>query len=446
LERKSRAQVFLAVAGVLLATVLQAVDGSIVNVALPRIQQELGGSLSQVGWTVTGYAIASLIAMPLAASLAQRTGLRAYFSASIALFTAASAACGLSHSAGALIFFRIVQGFGAGGLLPLSQGILMTAFPGERRATAVALVGFAAVLGPLLGPPIGGVLTDQLGWQSIFWVNLPLGVASIVLLLKYLHVPRAAQQAGPLDLRGAAWLSACIVLLQLACAHHPWLLVPALAAGALFVHRERTTAHPAVDLSVLRHPELAGTLLAAPLYGIGLYGSVFLAPLLLERSLGMSASAAGLAMAMGGVASACFIVSAQPLLKRFRARSLSAAGAVMFAVSMLMHARLALHGAGDALLPQALRGAGTGLLYVGMNGFAFDAVPEPEIATSASLFYLLRQLGGALGIALCAGAVDSFGAQGSVASFTALALAAPLSLLPMALGESRRRNAAIRPA
>lgn len=429
----------------MLATVLQAVDGSIVNVALPRIQQELGGSLGHVGWTITGYAVASLIAMPLAARVAARVGLRAYFAGSVAVFTAASAACGFATSASALIAFRVLQGFGAGGLLPLSQGILMELFGRERRGTALALVGFAAVLGPLLGPPLGGVLTDQFGWQSIFWVNVPLGLASVALLLGYLRVP-ASEAPGGFDLAGVALLSASIVLLQLSCARNPLLIAPALAFGWLFWRRERSTADPAVDLSVLRHPELAGTLIAAPLYGIGLYGSVFLAPLLLERELNLSASATGFAVAMGGVAGACFILGARPLLEKFRARNLSAAGAGLFALAMLLHARLALAGTGDALLPQALRGAGTGLLYVGMNGFAFEALPEAELATSASLFYLLRQLGGAVGVALCAGAMDAWGTRGSVASFVALALAAPLSLLPLAAAESRRRASRARAA
>lgn len=431
----------LAVFGVLLATVVQAVDGSIVNVALPQIQRDLGGSLSVVGWTVTGYAIASLIAMPLAASLASRVGMRAYFAGSVALFTAASAACGLSHSAGALIAFRVVQGFGAGGLLPLSQGILMSLFPGERRSTAVALVGFAAVLGPLLGPPIGGVLTDAFGWQSIFWINLPLGAVSIALILGFLHIAKR-RDAGSLDLGGAALLAGAVVALQVACAHHPWLFLPAGVLAVAFVRRELTAPRPAVDLRVLRHRPLAGTLAAAPLYGIGLYGSIFLAPLLLERELHMTASATGLALAVGGLASGTLIVCARPMLARFHARSVSAAGAAAFAVSMLLHARLALQGQGDVFLPQALRGVGTGLLYVGMNGFAFETVPAAELATSASLFYVLRQLGGSVAVALGAGVLDAFGTMGTVASFAVLALTAPLALVPMAAGDDRRALAA----
>lgn len=431
MEPGTRTQVALAVAGVMLATVMQAVDGSIVNVALPRIQRELGGSLSHVGWTVTGYAIASLIAMPLAASLAARAGLRAYFAGSIAVFTLASAGCGLAHSAAQLIAFRIVQGFGAGGLLPLSQGILMSIFSRERRGTAVALIGSAAVLGPLLGPPLGGVLTDSLGWQSIFWVNLPIGVLASALVLRHLE-ESPVEARGPLDIAGAALLAVAVTCLQISCANEPWLLAPALLAGFLFVRRERAAAHPAVDLRVLRHRTLAGTLGAAPLYGVGLYGSIFMAPLLLERELSLSAAATGLAMATGGLASAAFILSARPLLGRFPARTVCAAGAVMFTASMLLHARLAFTGSGDALLPQALRGAGTGLVYVGMNGFAFASVPEPELATSASLFYLLRQLGGAVGVALCASVMDAFGTRGTMAAFAALAVTAPLSLLPMA--------------
>src|SRR5437588_490413 len=211
----------------------------------------------------------------------------------------------------------------------LSQGILMSLYPGERRGTAVALVGVAAVLGPLFGPPLGGLLTDHFGWPTIFWVNVPLGLASL-LLLRNLHVQPAPRQEG-LDLRGAALLAAALISLQLGCAHRAWLLAPALLFGWLFVKRERTARSPAVDLSVLRYRPLAGTLAAAPLYGVGLYASIFLIPLLFERQLSMTAGKTGLALAAGGVASGILIVAAQPLLSRFPARSLCAVGAAMFA-------------------------------------------------------------------------------------------------------------------
>lgn len=420
-------------AGVLLGTVLQAVDGSVVNVAVPQIQAQLAAPLALVGWTVTGYVLASLVAMPLAASLARRIGIRAYFAGSVAVFTAASAACGLSRSIGVLVAFRILQGFGAGGLLPLSQAVLMSIFPGARRGTAVALVGGAAVLGPLMGPPIGGLLTDAFGWRTIFWINLPLGALSLALVLRYLEgsADRSRPPKGDLDLPGAALLAAAVTALQIACAHHPLFLPVAAAAGLLFLRRERSAPHPAVDLSVLRHRALAGTLLAAPLYGLGLYASVFLLPLLLEQRLGLSAARSGLVMAVGGVGSGSLILCARPLLQRFRARPVCAAGAALFAVSMVWLAAVSEQGRGEVIVAQALRGCGTGLLYVGMNGFAFESLPEADLATASSLFYLLRQLGGSIGVALTALAVDASPGRGMTLVFVGMAATAPLSLLPL---------------
>ena len=429
MERRSKLQVGLAVTGVLLGTMLQAVDGSIVNVAIPQIQRDLGGSLATVGWVVTGYALASLIAMPLSAGVAARIGVRGYFVGQVAAFTLASVGCASSRSATALIAFRVIQGFSAGGLLPLSQGILMSLYPGERRGTAVALVGFAAVLGPLFGPPLGGALTDRLGWSSIFWINVPLGLASLA-LLRNLHIEPARKGEG-MDLRGAALLAAAVVSLQFGCAHHPWLLLPAAVLGWMFVRREKSTPSPAVDLSVVRYRPLAGTLVAAPLYGVGLYASIFLIPLLFERQLSMTAGQTGLALAAGAVASSILIIAAQPLLSRFRARSLCIVGAAMFAVAMLLLARIAHQSAGDVYLPQVLRGAGTGLLYVGMNGFAFEGIDGHDLSTAASLFYVLRQLGGTVGVALAATALDASARAGMVGAFGVLAIAAPLSLLPM---------------
>jgi DHA2 family multidrug resistance protein len=260
------------------------------------------------------------------------------------------------------------------------------------------------------------------------------------LLLRNLHVQPPPRPEG-IDLRGAALLAAALVSLQLGVAHHAWLLAPALLFGWLFVRRERTVRSPAVDLSVLRYRPLAGTLAAAPLYGIGLYASIFLIPLLFERQLSMSATDTGIALAVGAVASGVLIVCAQPLLTRFRARSLCAVGAVLFAVAMVLLARIARSSSGDVYLPQALRGAGTGLLYIGMNGFAFEGIDGHDLSTSASLFYLLRQLGGTAGVALAAVALDGFGQTGMVVGLVLLAAAAPLSLVPMAAASRRAARA-----
>ena len=195
-----------------------------------------------------------------------------------------------------------------------------------------------------------------------------------------------------------------------------------------------------VDLSVVRYRPLAGTLAAAPLYGVGLYASIFLIPLLFERQLAMSAASTGVALAVGAVTSGVLIVCTQPLLSRFRARSLCAAGAILFAAAMVLLARIAHTSSGDVYLPQALRGAGTGLLYIGMNGFAFEGIDGHDLSTSASLFYLARQLGGMAGVALSALALDAFGPVAAAASFLALAVTAPLSLVPMAVADRRARS------
>ncbi len=431
MEPEPQAPSRLAIAGVLLAATLQAIDGSIVNVALPQMQLRFGAPLPTLGWVVTGYTLANLIAMPLSASLSARTGLRNFFAASVALFTLASGACAFAPGIGWLLFFRVLQGLGAGGLLPLAQSLLMSIFPGARRGTAVALVGFAAVLGPLLGPPAGGLLTDALGWRSIFWINLPLGALSILFVMRNLHAPPIPRMQRALDLPGVALLTGAIVSLQFACASHPRLFPLAALLSLLFVWRELHTEEPAVDLRVLRHPQLASTLFAAALYGVGLYASVFLTPLVLEHQLKFTAAHAGLVVAAGGVTSGALIVRARPLLQRFKAQHLCDAGALFFAIAMLWLARISWEGGGSGLSAQALRGVGTGLLYVGMNAFAFADVPEGDLAIGASLFYLLRQLGGSVGVALCALSVHAHGDAGAALAFALVALSAPLAILPM---------------
>ncbi len=431
----------LAVLGVMLGAMLQAIDGSIVNVAIPKLRDGFGGSLTEVGWVITGYALASLVAMPLAPALAARLGLRRYFAGSVALFVLASAGCALASGLSSLITFRVLQGVASGGLWPLSQGIFMTLYAGERRGTAVALAGVAGVIGPLSGPPLGGLLTDAFGWRSIFWINLPLGALSLWLVLRHLRLPEgeeSVRRKGRLDLLGALLLALAVSAMQVGTAHHAWLFAPAAALLVLFVVHVRRSPAPIVDLAVLRHAPLGRTLLAAPLYGACLYSSVFLLPLLLEDQLGASAASAGAVVGIGGIISAAAIVSSQPLLRRFAAGHLCIAGAACFTIAMLLLARVASHGAGDAIFPQALRGLGTGLCYVGMNGFAFATMPGRDTATSASLFYLSRQLGGSLAIALLAAAFDAHGQSASVYGFIALAALAPLSVAPIALARLGR--------
>ena len=241
-----------------------------------------------------------------------------------------------------------------------------------------------------------------------------------------------AEETEPLDLQGALYLALAVSAMQVSCTGHLWMVVPGAVATMLLYRTELRSPAPALDLGVLRHKELGGTLIAAGLYGIGLYGSVFAVPLLMEHQLGMGAGAAGMVVAIGGLSSGAVILSSRRLLARFSGRSLCGVGALLFSVAMLWMAEVSWSGGGEVMVAQMLRGAGTGLMYVGMNGFGFERIPGDELAMSASFFYLLRQLGGSLGVALCALAMSERHPSGGVAAFVFLAATAPLSLIPLA--------------
>src|SRR3954454_15739721 len=246
---------YLIAFAVVLAALMQVIDSSIVNVALPDMMGNLGASLDEIAWVSTGYILASVIIIPLTGWLGEFFGRKRYFVGSIVLFTVASLLCGASHSLGALVFWRIVQGLGGGALMTVSQAVLFDSFPRREAGTAMALFGLGVMVGPTIGPTLGGWLTDNYGWPWIFYINIPLGILAAAMIIGYVHDPEYQKRPPSVDAAGIALLAVSVGSLQYLLEHgqrDDWFespLITALAVfgivgGALLVWRELRVRHP----------------------------------------------------------------------------------------------------------------------------------------------------------------------------------------------------------
>ena len=294
----SKAQRAIITITVITASVMQLIDTSIVNVALPHIMGNLGADLDDASWVVTAYIFANVIVVPMTGWLAAFFGRKRYYLASIIVFIVASILCGQATNIWELVAFRFIQGIGGGGLLPTSRVILVESFPPEDLALANGLFGMGVVSGPLIGPVYGGYLTTHFTWRMIFYVNLPVGIIALLLAMVNVREPQDVRQPGRVDWLGLLWLFVGFGALQIVLergekdnwfsSHFILILsIVAVIGIALFVWREFTTDKPIVDLKVLRHRNLAVGVLLGFVMGLSIYTTVFLFPVLAQDLIGI---------------------------------------------------------------------------------------------------------------------------------------------------------------
>src|SRR6476620_11424064 len=275
-----------------LCALLEIVDTTIVNVALNNMRGSLGATLTDVAWVITAYAIANVIVIPMTSWLSQQFGRRNYFAASIIIFTTASFLCGNATDIWELIIFRFIQGLGGGALLVTSQTIITESYPVAKRGMAQAIYGMGVIVGPTLGPPLGGYLVDNFSWPYIFYINIPLGIIATFLTLTFVRSPKYGEKlkANQVDWWGILFLSAFIGSLQFVLEHgqqDDWfdnttiiILSIVSSIGLLaFIWRELTYKHPIVNLSVLKDGNLRIGILMGFILGFGLYGSTLIIPI-----------------------------------------------------------------------------------------------------------------------------------------------------------------------
>jgi DHA2 family multidrug resistance protein len=396
---------------VVLAALMQVIDSSIVNVALPDMMGNLGASLDEIAWVSTGYILASVIVIPLTGFLGDLFGRKRYFVGSIIVFTTASFFCGASHSLGMLIFWRVVQGVGGGALMTVSQAVLFESFPTEEAGMAMALFGLGVMVGPTIGPTLGGWLTDNYGWPWIFFINIPIGIVAAVMIAGYVRDPAHQKRPHRIDYMGIALLIASVSAVQYVLEHgerDDWfasgfittLVVIGVVGGALLIWRELTTEHPAIDVRVLRHRQMwVGTVLGVVM-GIGLYAMSFTLPVFLQANLRMTAEQTGIVLLPGAIATALSMLVAGRLSNRVDARLLITIGVLIFAMAAWQLSRMTgQSGAPDFFWPLINRGVGLGLMFVPLTTITLAELDPRELAQGTGLYNFFRQLGGSFGIA-----------------------------------------------
>lgn len=408
---------------VVLASLMQVIDTSIVNVALPRMMGEFGANIDEIAWVSTGYILASVIVMPMTGWLAAYFGRKRYFAGSIVLFTLASFFCGASGSLGTLVFWRILQGIGGGALLTTSQAILYEVFPPEEIGTALALFGLGVMVGPTIGPTLGGWLTDRYSWPWIFYVNLPIGVVASSMVVVYVHDSIHHVKSRTIDYIGIGLLAMAIGALQYLLEHgqrEDWFESPlmvalaVIAAGgaALLVWRELSIDEPVVDFRILRHPETAVGTTIGIVFGLGLLGSVFILPIFLQGMLHMTPFQTGIVLMPGALATAASMALSGRLLNKIDARLMMVTGSVLFFISMTeMSHTTAASGTGDFFWALIWRGLGLGLMFVPLTNITLASLEPREIGQGAAVSNFFRQLGGSLGIAVMATLLTHYTAQ-----------------------------------
>ncbi len=423
MPRRGAEHKYLIAAAVVLAALMQVIDSSIVNVALPDMMGNLGANLDEIAWVSTGYILANVIVIPLTGFLGDLLGRKRYFVGSIVLFTVSSFFCGASHSLTALIIWRIIQGLGGGALMTVSQAVLFESFPSEEAGTAMALFGLGVMVGPTIGPTLGGWLTDNYGWPWIFYINIPVGVVASIMIATYVHDPVDQKKPSAIDYPGIALLALSVGALQFVLEHgqrDDWfdsrriiaLTMIGVVGGMLLLWRELTTDQPAIDFRVLKHRQMwVGTLLGVVM-GVGLYAMSFTLPVFLQSNLRMTAQQTGIVLLPGAVATALSMLIAGRLSNRVDPRIIITAGALLFATAAWQLSQITgQSGATDFFIPLILRGLGLGFMFVPLTTITLAELSPHELPQGTGLYNFFRQLGGSFGIAVIASLVGRYTTQ-----------------------------------
>ena len=414
---------YLIAIAVTLAAVLELIDTSIVNVAIPHMMGNLGATLDEISWISTGYIIANVIVIPMSSWLSGYFGRKRYLTWSILLFVAASFFCGAATTLGGLIFWRVVQGLGGGALLSTAQSTLFEAFPPKEVGIGQAMFGVGVMVGPTIGPTLGGYIVDNLNWPWIFYINIPLGLFAAYMVFRYVKDSVHQEKASTIDGTGILLLALCVGSLQ-------WMLergerfdwfdsrfvtvlgITALVSFVLLIWRELTIDEPIIDLRVLTNRQLAAGVTMGAFLGFALYGSVFVLPVFLQGLHGMTANQTGMIILPGALASAFTMAFVGRNSARLDARFTVPVGAGLFFLSMWMLSRLTFDsGAHDLFWPLVARGVGLGLIFVPLTGATMAELKPNQLAQGTGMFNLTRQLGGSLGIAISATLLSRFTAQ-----------------------------------
>ncbi len=399
-----------------LCALLEIVDTTIVNVALNNMRGSLGATLTDVAWVITAYAIANVIIIPMTSWLSQQFGRRNYFATSIIIFTIASFLCGNATNIWELVFFRFIQGLGGGALLVTAQTIITESYPVAKRGMAQAIYGMGVIVGPTLGPPLGGYFVDHFSWPYIFYINIPIGIIAAFLTLSFVRSPKFGEKlnASQVDWWGIALLAGFVGSLQYILEHgqqDDWfndriiniLTLVSSVSFILFIWRELNYKHPIVNLRVLKNTNLRVGVVMSFVLGFGLYSSTFIIPIYTQSILGWSALNAGLILIPSSITTGFMMPMIGKLIQRGvpQAYMVAVGFLAFFIFSFWMHNVLTPDtGTEHIFWPLILRGIGLGLLFVPITTLSLSTLKGREIGEGAAFTGMMRQLGGSFGIAI----------------------------------------------
>jgi DHA2 family multidrug resistance protein len=400
----------------ILCALLEIVDTTIVNVALNDMRGSLGASLTDIAWVITAYAIANVIIIPMTSWLSKQFGRRNYFATSIVIFTVASFLCGNADNIWELVIFRFIQGLGGGALLVTAQTIITESYPIAKRGMAQAIYGMGVIVGPTLGPPLGGYIVDNFSWPFIFYINIPIGIVATILTILYVKSPKYGTKlkAYQVDWIGIILLTMFIGSLQFVLEHgqqDDWFdnaLIVALSVASLFgfilfIWREMTYEHPIVNLRVLKDGNLRIGTIMTFIMGFGLYGSTFIIPIYTQSVLGFTATDAGLLLIPSSITTGIMMPIIGKMLQNGVPQKYLVTGGftIFFVYSLWMYLVMTPDtGIEHFFWPLVVRGIGLGLLFVPITTLSLSTLVGKDIGDGAAFTGMTRQLGGSFGIAI----------------------------------------------
>jgi MFS transporter, DHA2 family, multidrug resistance protein len=404
---------WLIAASVMLATFMEVLDTSVANVALPHIAGNLSATSEESTWVLTSYLVSNAIILPATNWLGRYFGRKNFLIVCILIFTVSSALCGAAGSLGMLIVARILQGAGGGALQPIAQAVLMESFPTEKRGSAMAVFGMGIVVAPIIGPTLGGWITDNYSWRWIFYINVPVGILAVLMARSFIEDPPYIKQQRPgrIDYIGFSLMALALGTLQLVLdkgQEEDWFSSSLITFGAVFsalmfisfIIWELRSKEPIVNLRILANRNFAiGTALMTVL-GIVLYGTIALLPLFLQTLLGYPALQSGLAVSPRGIGSIASMVIVGRLIGKINGRYLLLFGFSLLGFSTYLFSDINLQiSMGSIVWPGVMSGFAMGFVFVPLTTMAMGTLANEQMGNASGVFNLMRNTGGSLGIA-----------------------------------------------
>jgi DHA2 family multidrug resistance protein len=397
---------------VMLPTLIEIVDTSVVNVSLDHIRGSLSAGIDESTWTITSYLVSNAIIIPISGWLSRLFGRKNYLIFSISLFTFSSFMCGSSWNLQSLVFFRVLQGLGGGALQPISQAILLETFPPHQHGMAMAIFGVGIMFGPIIGPLLGGWITDNWSWHWIFYINVPIGIISILMTLFFIIDPPYMQRIKmKIDYWGLLFLAIGLGCLQIvldkgerqdwfSSGFITWMSYLSISSLMMFIFVEFFTENPIINLRTFKNISFSTGNTIMFLVFFNLFGSIVLLPIFLQTLMGYTSLLAGLALGLGGIATMIAMPIAGKLVTKVNPKAFLALGIAVAGYSVHMMGQFNLQVDFNTIFwPRVVLGVGMGFLFIPLTTMTMSSIKKEEMGNATAIFNLLRNLGGSFGVA-----------------------------------------------